>query len=1282
MKLHLPKLLFTAVIAAIAAPAWSAEGWVYETGNGGTPYNNGCIFYTVSGDNGDADSTTVGNERPGNYNYVYIRHDAAVNSAMTANIGTFTLKDGQEVRMETSRWGTGRTYELLTIDKIASAGSLNLIATGSENTFVIHSIEGTVKKTENSANLTIGTETSTTTFGGTITNTGTMTVNGSIALTSLASFSLAQNDANTEGWSDSTHQQGFKTLSGSTIVLATGGVTFTAGEVTVDGTTKALTTTDGVTTFTVDTAVTTKTGTTYYLINSDATVGAAGTEGATAYDVASGRTLYIVDSSADNATLNLKEGSTVNISNASRTFTNSSLAQHVVIGSNGVVTISGESGGNAFIRGNVDVNAGGKLVLNGGDSLGWNNNNNINILGSEDALATVELKGKQTLKANINLKGNASMTNAGNGALEFFGGNITASGTNNTIAGNLQARAAGTISVAENGELRITGNLTCNTGQYGSPGTITKEGLGALVFDGSSNTLYGAMNVNAGYVEFTNGLNLQKATTSGSLNMGSDTTLILGAGIINTGEGTVTIGGNLFINNSGTGYELYQAAEGTYSDGENGFYTSTGSQYYLVKGGAVDLSGMGTALLDGTTEASIEVLDDNGGAIFTAGSTTTAEYLVNTTVNSSSHETATYKFNADGAKLVVNSTLSNARIEGTGAVEIATNGTLILDTDNGSVNSLLTSATGAGTIVLSTNTTLTDTAATVATGKLSISEGATLTVGGGDTQTVSIESFKTGVELDGGKIYYQNKGGVINNLSVTSKNGTFEMYDMGQVAGNALLTLAGTTTLNGNLTYKNTWNSQINIEKLTGNGNLTFDGSSRSLANTSTINVLGAENYTGRIEYTGNADNLKLVVAEGLGITTRYHRTTGRSDNNSTGTDLTGIGAGNTIILQGAAGKFTAGTIAADVVIKNTDDGALAGADITGASGGDTFTYTGTISGSGNYIIRPATTTTTQFTGDTSGWTGNMEVASGEHNVVYSGSTVINNSVIKTRTSAGGTTPVMNLTIAHDSAAVTVNSSIEQVAGTINLTANAAQGVTFKKAVTASTTTLGAGTAASFEANANLGDLTLGAGATVTATGSLTLGSLTLDLASYTTDYTAHTLVSTTGELTFTGDLSSYQNVLVGDYIATISNTNNSLLLTFTARPEEDPAFAVLSQAGYADGMLTLTVNADLLNYDFTEDGAIIIPGIAGDIMQEIQSLTNLPEDGMVGITLLGTDGETLSATADGQIGFLGKDGMSVYYGENVSGAWLYQVNFIPEPTTATLSLLALAGLAARRRRK
>ena len=59
-----------------------------------------------------------------------------------------------------------------------------------------------------------------------------------------------------------------------------------------------------------------------------------------------------------------------------------------------------------------------------------------------------------------------------------------------------------------------------------------------------------------------------------------------------------------------------------------------------------------------------------------------------------------------------------------------------------------------------------------------------------------------------------------------------------------------------------------------------------------------------------------------------------------------------------------------------------------------------------------------------------------------------------------------------------------------------------------------------------------------------------------------------------------------------------------------------------------------------------------------------------------------VSADGNRQIGFLGNDGESVYWGENVgTGSWQYNANYIPEPATATLSLLALAGLAARRRR-
>lgn len=356
--------------------------------------------------------------------------------------------------------------------------------------------------------------------------------------------------------------------------------------------------------------------------------------------------------------------------------------------------------------------------------------------------------------------------------------------------------------------------------------------------------------------------------------------------------------------------------------------------------------------------------------------------------------------------------------------------------------------------------------------------------------------------------------------------------------------------------------------------------------------------------------------------------------------------------------------------------------ELNNGYGGCSYNFNNKVSGNGNFIINTALNTAMNinFKGDTSEWTGKMEVVQGTHNVTYSGSTTISNSDIQTRDNQNAT---MNLTIEHASAAVTVNSNIAQHSGSVKLTANATEGVTFKKGVTVSSTTLGAGTTATFEAASDLGNLSLGAGASVTATSDLTLGALTLDLQSYTTDFTnTHTLVSTTGTLNFTGDLSSYQGVMVGEYTATVERTGSSILLTFASQPSEPDSFIVTGASKCVDGMLTLDVAADLTNYDFTNDGAIVIPGISDSIMKDILGLANLPEDGMVGITLQGTDGATRTATADQQIGFLGKDGVSVYFGENVGSGWQYQVNYIPEPTTATLSLLALAGLAARRRRK
>ena len=923
--------------------------------------------------------------------------------------------------------------------------------------------------------------------------------------------------------------------------------------------------------------------------------------------------------------------------------------------------------------------------------------------------STLTVAGGESLKSvaamanNLTLAADGNITVSSLYAAEGASLHVTA-GLNST---NMSIYGKGSISL--NGSLEVNGNTLHATAAsisvpgklYAKNGTINLgDGInsGIITVDrvevGDLGSGTSALNIESGYTlkvtGSTNDIGQNTPfykTNSFILSEWNNVTTMTVKGTVMAENAAVMTGDREAVINIANGGTLATKGLARCHVGKD--KTSTLS---LSEGGKLILGDMGMDY-DGYVNANI-----SGGTIGIAAANATIHDSLNITGNLTV-DTTQYSYGESSlTQGTTGGTLKLAgNLTGTGSLTATGNGTLAL----GSLESSVSISTGTADVTFS--------------GTLALGNDATFTAGSG---TFSIDT-SSGSDFD-----------MSGETIIADKNGNAATN--GFLTGTATLIQGGTITQAFEVTYKDSTytidndNRIVNATDLStwyitsGSSTLSevyaqSSSASISAAAGTTLNVDTALADGTGIELTGDAQlNIAANQSISAGKVTTHDHTVGLNGSGTytinsgnatkvaiadtwTGTvelfgqsnaslDLTAYGrSGSTISLKEYTGQFvndhdSSKDINANLVLTNTN---LAAVELTDGYIGCTYNFNGSISGGGNFIINKALSggkMTLNFAGDVSNWTGNMEVIAGEHNVKYTNAATINNVTLRTRVNDNAT---MNLTIAHDSAAVTVNSSIEQQTGTINLTANAAQGVTFKKAVTASSTTLGAGTAATFEDSANLGNLTLGAGATLTATGSLTIGSLTLDLQTYTTDYTNKTLVSTTGELAFTGDLTGYQNVLVGDYVASISNTGSSLLLSFAAQPgQETPTFAVLSQAGYADGMLTLTVDADLLGYDFTENGAIIIPGIDGDIMKEILSLTNLPEDGMVGITLQGLDGESLSASDDGQIGFLGKDGVSVYYGENVGGAWQYQVNFIPEPTTATLSLLALAGLAARRRRK
>ncbi|MBQ9830183.1 MAG: hypothetical protein IJO38_07555 [Akkermansia sp.] len=790
---------------------------------------------------------------------------------------------------------------------------------------------------------------------------------------------------------------------------------------------------------------------------------------------------------------------------------------------------------------------------------------------------------------------------------------------------------------------------------------------------------------------------LSSVNNAGSLNLGTaDTTTTFGGAITNTG--TLTINGAIsFEVDASSNFETVGGGEVTYSynsENEEGFKSVAGAQYELIgeNSGTINI----TAEQEGMTITKDETSGNVTSVIFSAAGYTDDTFRINGSDldeaaliadTASTGVTATTKYELVAGTLTVAGDISTDRLSYSGGTLALGSNTLTIADGN---TQLLLNTTGAGNVTLTANLALAQQQATQATGKLTISNKARLNLGDSDLNPnytvpgASISSF-TAVELDDGTIYVNNPDGTINNLSVTAKGGTIDVFDLGQAEHNKCLTLAETTTLNGDLKLTSTYNTQIAVNKLAGTGNVVINDDRSELM---TLNINGKDaGYSGQVQVQGNAGNLQVNVTENLGLDVHVSTRSGEMN-------LNGIAVGNQIILQGASGSMTAGsTVVADVKIENSADGQYAGMEIATAADNATMKYTGTVTGGGNYIVLPSKTvtvdgtdqkvsvsTTTEFAGDTSGWTGKMEVVNGTQNVIYSGSEIISNSEIKTRSGSTDVTidnPVMNLTIKHDTAAVTVNSAIS---GSVNMTVNATEGATFTKSVTATTTTLAAGTAAAFNGTSDLGSLTLGAGASIAGAGNLTIGELILDLQSYTSDFgQSHTLVSTTGTLSFTGDLSQFQNVTVGDYTANVEQNGNAITLSFSAPDAPDTSIitTVTGQSGFADGMLTLNVAADLTNAT-----QVIISGISDSIMADILGLSGLPENGMVGITLAGADGSTFTAEADQQIGFQGNDGVSYYFGEQVGSAWQYQVAYIPEPASATLGLAALMMLAARRRRK
>ena len=282
------------------------------------------------------------------------------------------------------------------------------------------------------------------------------------------------------------------------------------------------------------------------------------------------------------------------------------------------------------------------------------------------------------------------------------------------------------------------------------------------------------------------------------------------------------------------------------------------------------------------------------------------------TKNLSENSTATRFFVASGGTLTADVDYDADKIEVVGNVEIVSEKTL-------TVNAAwfdLTKITGIGNVTLDVDATISGNKSTVATGKLTINEGKTLTLGGGDSQTNSIASF-TSIEL-AGTFKLNNSKATLKGVTVpTSKTGKIFAYDMGNEANG--FNLAGTTTLTGNLVVCSKYNFQMKVDALAGSGDClicgttgdNYDASGTSSNEAATINISNASSYTGNA--TVNNSNATVNLAGNL-VGSSWTKTngtlkyTGASLNGTTldGAILAGssrITTSNTVNIKNLAGN-------------------------------------------------------------------------------------------------------------------------------------------------------------------------------------------------------------------------------------------------------------------------------------------------------------------------------------------------------------------------------------------
>ncbi|MEY4939159.1 MAG: hypothetical protein RIQ93_894, partial [Verrucomicrobiota bacterium] len=564
----------------------------------------------------------------------------------------------------------------------------------------------------------------------------------------------------------------------------------------------------------------------------------------------------------------------------------------------------------------TSVTSGAALQIQGGITVGAEaltlNGTGISSDGAlRNISGTNTYGGLLTLGSATRINSDAdSLTLSNAGTILGSGYGLTVGGAGNTSIASIIGTGAGTVTKDGAGTLTLTGTNTYTGATTVNAGTL-KAGASAAVFGNGS-----AVTVNATTGGTTATLDLDgNSVTIGSLTFGGSTGTSTSTSNVQTGAGTLTLGGNVTYdatnnpNGSTLSGKLALGATRTFTIGDSSNAAAdltvsaiiSGSTFGVTKAGAGTLLLSGANTYTGATTVNLGTLKAGASAtVFGSGSAVT----VNATTASStatldldgydvtigsltfggsggtSTSTNTVQMGAGkltlGGNVTYDATNNPLGATLSGKLELGADRTFTIGNSSNAAADLTVSAVisdgfgltkaGSGTLVLSGANTYTGTT-TVSAGVLNIQDNTALgtTAGGTSVTSGAALQIQGGITVGAEALTLNGTGvssdGALRNISgANTYGGLLTLGSATRINSDAdTLTLSNAGTITGSgfdLTVGGAGNTSIASIIGTGAGTLTKDGAG-------TLTLTGANTYTGATTVSAGVLNIRNATALG-----------------------------------------------------------------------------------------------------------------------------------------------------------------------------------------------------------------------------------------------------------------------------------------------------------------------------------------------------------------------------------------------------------------------------------